>query len=74
MENQAGPKTSFHLIASVKQTLKDRESGELDTFLTVELDQAASEYLALMIQLEPRPVVEQPQEVPVNRFRKLWQA
>ena len=27
MENHAGPQTSLHLTASVKQTLKDRESG-----------------------------------------------
>ena len=27
MENQAGPQTSFQLTASVKQSLKDRESG-----------------------------------------------
>jgi len=72
MENHAGPQTPLHLTASVKQTLKDRESGELDTFLTVELAQAASEYLGLTILLEPRPVVERPQDVPVNRFRKLW--
>ena len=50
--------------------------AELDTFLTVELDQAVSEYLALTIRLEPREVVEveEPHHVPVNRFRKLWQA
>merc|ERR1712062_742234 len=73
MENQAGPHTSSHLTASVKQTLRDRESGELDTFLTVELDQAATEYLGLFIKLEPRPVLDdEPDAVPVNRFRKLW--
>ena len=27
MENHAGPQTPLHLTASVKQTLKDRESG-----------------------------------------------
>merc|ERR1712062_236018 len=73
MENHAGPSTSSHLTASVKQTLRDRESGELDTFLTVELDQAATEYLGLFIKLEPRPVLDdEPDAVPVNRFRKLW--
>merc|ERR1712226_1177948 len=74
MENHAGPSTSVHLAATVKQTLKDRQSGELDTFLTVQLNQAVTEYLALFIKLEPREVVEveEPHDVPVNRFRKLW--
>merc|ERR1711874_417043 len=53
--SHAGTQTPLHLTASVKQTLKDRESGELDTFLTVELAQASSEYLGLTILLEPRP-------------------
>ena len=48
--------------------------AELDTFLTVDLDQPVTEYLALFIKLEPREVVQVEEDVPVNRFRKLWQA
>jgi len=75
MENLAGPSTSFCFKASVSQKLKrDRESGELDTFLTLERNKPDNDYLAVFIQLEPKELRDEPDALLVNRFRKLWQA
>jgi len=75
MDNLAGPSTSLTLTASVIQRLRNRrQSAELDTLLSLELDRPPTDFLALLIQLEPRRVREEPHVVPVNRFRRLWQA
>jgi len=57
------------LTASVRQKLKHhRESGELDTFLTLDLNKPDSDFLAVFIQLEPKELRDEPHAVPVNRF------